>query len=467
MPPVEKIDPQKQTRDVALTELEGRQPNMVVRCRECGRPFRAIIAKHLWSAHGLTVAKYVLRHPDAPISAKGKRLCPFCEEPQASIRDRTCGSAECLAERNRRKNTKQRKQCREVELNGPDAAEKFVECMVCGGKYGRISGTHLMSHNMSELDYRRRFPGGAALLSLASSWGHAKSGITRMKFPSYGGQPPDNKFFEFMAGGLLGDFHLAQSSRNTFARYSESGSNQKYLSFKVAFLKRYVPCRLRRGNKTPDPRTGKIYRKWLAKSTQTPVFTSLRSIWYSGQTKIVPRQFLERYMTPLALAIWFCDDGHAEPNHNGGNIATLGFTIEDVQYLQDLLRRKFGIITTLQLKKNNRPLIILPPDARQRIIDLIKPFNIPGMAYKSKALPRPRKVVLSPEQRPGRQREYLARYRAKQGESFRERQNELSRLRYRTDPEPKRRSTEEYRLRNADAIRKRDRARRNRKKDDS
>jgi hypothetical protein len=210
-----------------------------------------------------------------------------------------------------------------------------------------------------------------------------------MKFLAYGGRPPDQRFFEFMAGGLLGDFHSDQRSRNTFARYSESGSNRKYLSFKVEFLQRYVPCQLRPGKKTPDPRTGKVYKKLYSKSNQAPVFASLRSIWYSGRTKIVPRQFLERFMTPFALAIWFCDDGHVDKQDNRGNIATLDFTVEEVRYLQELLRRKFGIDTTLEPKKDNRPLIVLPPDARQRITDLIKPFNIPGMASKFAPLPRP------------------------------------------------------------------------------
>lgn len=456
--PAEELDGQKRIRDCTLTEMEGRQSNMVVRCRECGRPFRAITAKHLRYAHGLTTAEYSLKHPGAPLSAHGKGRCPFCKGPQASIHDRTCGGAECLGERNRRKNANQRKKRRAVELNEPDSAERFVECRVCGGMYGSIAGTHLKSHHMTESDYRSLFP-GAPLLSLASRWGRAKSGISRMKFLSYGGVPPDQRFFEFMAGGLLGDFHLDQSSRNTYARYSETGRNRKYLSFKAEFLQRYVPCRLRPGKKAPDPRTGKVYKKWYSKSTQAPVFASLRSIWYSGRTKIVPRQFLERFMTPFALAIWFCDDGHAERDNNGGNIATLNFTIEEVQYLQDLLRRKFGIDTTLELKKDNRPLIVLPPDARQRLTELIKPFNIPGMAYKYAPLPRPRKVVLRPEQRPGRQREYSARYRAKQGESFRERQNELRRLRYRADPEPYRREANEYRRRNIDTVRERDRAR--------
>ena len=97
-------------------------------------------------------------------------------------------------------------------------------------------------------------------------------------------------------------------------------------------------------------------------------------------------------MTPFALAIWFCDDGHAEPDHNGGNIATLGFIVEDVQYLQDLLRRRFRIETTLQLRKDGRLLIILPPDARQRIINFIKPFKTPEMAYQCVDLPPPRRA---------------------------------------------------------------------------
>lgn len=60
--------------------------------------------------------------------------------------------------------------------------------------------------------------------------------------------------------------------------------------------------------------------------------------------KIVPLN-IEKYLTPLALAIWFMEDG--SKLGKGVRIATNNFTLSEVEFLCSVLFKKFNLIATI------------------------------------------------------------------------------------------------------------------------
>lgn len=105
-----------------------------------------------------------------------------------------------------------------------------------------------------------------------------------------------------------------------------------------------------------------------------PRLTLLRNIWYPNGIKEVPSDIV---LTPLTLAIWFCDDGCNSAKQRNARFCTQGFKIKDCEMLSQKLL-ELGIETYL-CKRNTK--------LRQRIIqikcvsyinfiDIIKPFIV-------------------------------------------------------------------------------------------
>ena len=66
-----------------------------------------------------------------------------------------------------------------------------------------------------------------------------------------------------------------------------------------------------------------------------PVFTDLREKWYPENKKIVPKDIS---LTPLSIAIWYCDDGSNDYRFRKASIFTNGFTFDEVYFLAEKLK---------------------------------------------------------------------------------------------------------------------------------
>ena len=84
-------------------------------------------------------------------------------------------------------------------------------------------------------------------------------------------------------------------------------------------------------------------------------------------------------MSPFVAAIWIMDDGSRDRNQL--RINSQCFTKKDNMTLQDILRAKLGIVTTLNQDKN-RYRIRVKSESMNRLVRIITPFIIPSMLYK-------------------------------------------------------------------------------------
>lgn len=96
--------------------------------------------------------------------------------------------------------------------------------------------------------------------------------------------------------------------------------------------------------------------------------------------KIIP-QNIGDYLTPLALAVWFMDDG--SKLKQGARLATNSFTLEEIHRLCQILNQKYNIIATANKGGVNKGYIIYINVCSMPIfVELVKPYVVKSLSYK-------------------------------------------------------------------------------------
>lgn len=92
-----------------------------------------------------------------------------------------------------------------------------------------------------------------------------------------------------------------------------------------------------------DRRTEKSYEKIRFDTLTLPCFNPYREIFYSGKKKIVPLNISELLSSPLALAVWYLDDGALRKDSSAFRLHTNSYTLPEVQLLQETLLVNFHL----------------------------------------------------------------------------------------------------------------------------
>lgn len=197
--------------------------------------------------------------------------------------------------------------------------------------------------------------------------------------------PLSNEQNQIVTGSLLGDGFLRKTSNNN--RNSCFGKKQclkfhEYLKWHNAIFESYsssmTPMKCK--EKLSVDEYGKIERTEIEEHIngyrfQTvchPIFTEMRRKWYPNDKKIVP---LDIRLTPLAIAIWFCDDGSNSFSNREAIFCTQSFTPDECQFLCNKLS-DFNIRSRVRFRKyasGNKPIIKVNSTSYDNLIQLIKP----------------------------------------------------------------------------------------------
>jgi len=128
-----------------------------------------------------------------------------------------------------------------------------------------------------------------------------------------------------------------------------------------------------------DGRTQKTYRsmRFYTKS----VLKQYRDDFYQDRKKVVPKH-IGNVLDPLAVAVWFMDDGGRGARTPRGLVFnTSGFSAEEQVFLQEILVHKFGVRTSIHPRRNGFQLYV-KAESFLRFSELISPFLITSMRYK-------------------------------------------------------------------------------------
>ncbi|MFH1966973.1 MAG: LAGLIDADG endonuclease [Patescibacteria group bacterium] len=177
-------------------------------------------------------------------------------------------------------------------------------------------------------------------------------------------------------GSLLGDGYMACKT-HAYLKIGHSIKQKDYVDWKYNILSPLVKSQPKSylGNGT---RVG--YRFW---TKSLPALTPYYKMFYgrNGQKQIPDNLVL----TPLALSIWYMDDGAR--NRASSYFNTQSFTIQDQKKLLQILDAQFGLKGNLNKDKTYFRIRLFQKDA-QRMKSMIKPLIPDFMYYKLPFRPR-------------------------------------------------------------------------------
>jgi len=109
------------------------------------------------------------------------------------------------------------------------------------------------------------------------------------------------------------------------------------------------------------------------------------SVFYPKGKKVLPSIIEEIIIDPLALAVWFMDDGNVIRAHGavkGYHLNTQSFDLAEHHRLIQAFAQVHGIHANIE--KNNRylRLSIFQRESREKFRDLVQPHVLPSMQYK-------------------------------------------------------------------------------------
>jgi ubiquinol-cytochrome c reductase cytochrome b subunit len=182
-------------------------------------------------------------------------------------------------------------------------------------------------------------------------------------------------------GSLLGDANAEKRSGSTRITFYQEDTHLTYLLWFHEFISKFGICNpnppvlmTRLGNK------GKIRQICRFKTYSYSNLNWIHDGFYVNKIKIVPN-FIEEFLSPLALAVWIMDDGGKVSS--GIKFATNSFTKDEVQMLANILNKKYGLkASVISAGALNQYNIYISSISMPLLAQIVFPHLHPSMYYK-------------------------------------------------------------------------------------
>jgi hypothetical protein len=191
----------------------------------------------------------------------------------------------------------------------------------------------------------------------------------------------DKKRRSILIGTVLGDAHLETQNRGRTYRLKieHSIKQSTYVNWLYEQFREWV--------RTPPKSKFKYinstkYENYGFQTLSTGQFRFYAKKFYddSGR-KVVPMQ-VGHWLTPLALAVWFMDDGsYKSKYHRAVILNTQGFGKKDINFLQNALLIRYGLETSIRKQSDGLQLMAVGIYAEQ-FYKIVQPHVLPDFTYK-------------------------------------------------------------------------------------
>jgi hypothetical protein len=156
-----------------------------------------------------------------------------------------------------------------------------------------------------------------------------------------------DKQHQIIVGNLLGDGSICKSGKSAYFSIAQSRAHKEYIDWLYEEL---LPFSRAVSEISNTDKNGKEFYGNCLQTISTPEFLEYRNLFYPNDVKIVPKDINNR-LTDLSLAVWFMDDGGNDKDARTSCLCTNGFTVEDVEFLIDVLAQKFNVKASLRYMK--------------------------------------------------------------------------------------------------------------------
>lgn len=175
---------------------------------------------------------------------------------------------------------------------------------------------------------------------------------------------------DVVIGSILGDGYISVKSLSL----NHSHKQLEYLKHKGNLINNIWNGNLYK-------RVQKDYVSYRIRTEYIDEIQDLQKVFYKDNVKVIPHN-IEEYLSPLAIAIWYLDDG-GKRGKSCGRIATCSFTFEEVELLSKALNNVFNINTRVSKETKYYTIYIPSKDNSFKIFcDKIRPFVPSSMKYK-------------------------------------------------------------------------------------
>jgi len=108
----------------------------------------------------------------------------------------------------------------------------------------------------------------------------------------------ENAFLSYICGKLLGDGCITlQPGRKPRFQFNHTASDFEWCNYCYEKLQPFLPLNPPSYSKIKDSRTVKGYtERYIVQSKTSELITYLESIWYFSRKKVIPFDFLEKYL---------------------------------------------------------------------------------------------------------------------------------------------------------------------------
>lgn len=185
---------------------------------------------------------------------------------------------------------------------------------------------------------------------------------------------------DVLVGTLLGDGHLeTQDHGRTYRLKIEHGLGQR--SYVEWLYDVFRPWVLTPPQEKEQPWRDRVDRKVWFQTVSHPALRFYGQQFYRSRRKVVSK-IIHHMLTPLALAVWFMDDGSVKSSHHRALLLnTQAFDRNDLERVRGALRERFSITTTLRRQREGFQIQISSPDV-EVFVGIIEPFVLPSLRYK-------------------------------------------------------------------------------------
>ncbi len=181
---------------------------------------------------------------------------------------------------------------------------------------------------------------------------------------------------DLLIGTILGDGYLEPHGRGVRLQVLHAERFRDYVAWKHAMLADLKPSPMNR-------QTNRGYPYWRFVTRCHPLLAELRALFYPHGRKEVPENIVELLNTPLALAVWYMDDGTLDKRQGSVKIETQCFSRIGLERLCGALEANFGLEAHIHASpKRHAHWLYLPVKQAQRLVQLIEPYVVPVMRCK-------------------------------------------------------------------------------------
>jgi len=187
---------------------------------------------------------------------------------------------------------------------------------------------------------------------------------------------------DILIGSMLGDGCLESQNKNRTYRLKieQSFSHKEYVDWLYRKLKNLVLTEPKIKIKKIGSKTYQNYGFQTISCSQLRFFAH-QFYDQNSKKKKIPK-IIGKLLNPLALAVWFMDDGQIKSRkHRALLINSQCFSRKDLGLLQKALKDKFGTETTLKKEKTGYRIYLLSKTI-SIFLAIINPYILPSMRYK-------------------------------------------------------------------------------------